>query len=114
MAGWYLTGDAKFAPDKMVSFAQENGYYSPGNGSKWTLISEGAEQLGLSARELPLVKKKMVDALKAGNPIILALGPGDFTASGHYIVLTAWAHLQRRRRAGHCQHSGVCRPASRR
>ena len=90
MVGYYLTGDTQMTPDNIASFARKNGYYASGYGSSWTLISEGAEKLGLSARELPLVKKKMVDALEAGNPIILALGPGDFTATGHYIVLTAW------------------------
>ena len=90
MAGYHLTGDPDMTPDKIAAFAQKEGYYAPGYGSSWTLISEGSRQLGLSATELPLVKKKMVDALQAGNPIILALGPGDFTSSGHYIVLTAW------------------------
>ena len=32
----------------------------------------------------------MVDAVEAGHPVILALGKGDFTSSGHYIVLTGW------------------------
>ena len=49
-----------------------------------------AGKLGLSAKELPLVKGKMVDAVEAGHPVILALGKGDFTSSGHYIVLTGW------------------------
>ena len=75
-------------PDKIAGFAQRNGYYEAGYGSSWTLISEGAEKLGLKATELPLVKKKMVNALEAGNPVILAMGPGDFTTAGHYIVLT--------------------------
>ena len=26
MAGYYVTGDERFAPEKMVAFAQENGY----------------------------------------------------------------------------------------
>ena len=30
----------------------------------------------------------MVDAVENGHPVILALGKGDFTSSGHYIVLT--------------------------
>ena len=30
----------------------------------------------------------MKQALENGNPVILAMGPGDFTSSGHYIVLT--------------------------
>ena len=32
----------------------------------------------------------MTDALEAGHPVILALGKGDFTTTGHYIVLTGY------------------------
>lgn len=88
MVGYYLTGDASLTPGAVAKFAEKEGYYASGYGSSWRLISEGAGKLGLSARELPLVKGKMVNALEAGEPIILALGPGDFTSSGHYIVLT--------------------------
>lgn len=87
MAGYYVTGDEALSPDKMVAFAAENGYYSPGNGSSWTLISEGGVKLGLDVTEIPLVKKRITDNLEVGNPIICAMGPGDFTTSGHYIVL---------------------------
>lgn len=88
MAGYYLTGDDRMSPGEIARFSQEEGYYAAGYGSSWTLISEGAEKLGLSAKELPLVKGKIVSALEEGSPVILALGPGDFTSSGHYIVLT--------------------------
>lgn len=88
MAGVYLTGDENLRPDRIAEFSQRNGYYASGAGSSWTLISEGASQLGLTATELPLVKKKITNALEAGNPVILALGPGDFTTEGHYIVLS--------------------------
>lgn len=87
MVGYYLTGDEAFSPDKMYTFAEKNGYYSPGNGSSWTLISEGGVQLGLDVTEIPLVKKRIMDNLEVGNPIICAMGPGDFTTSGHYIVM---------------------------
>lgn len=90
MAGYYLTGDADMTPEKIADFAQRNGYYEKGYGSSWTLISQGAGKLGLTATELPLVKKKMTNALEAGNPVILAMGEGDFTSTGHYIVLTAY------------------------
>ena len=30
---------------------------------------------------------RIVDNLEVNNPIILALGPGDFTTAGHYVVL---------------------------
>jgi len=90
MSGYYLTGDEVMNPKTIAEYAEDWGYYAKGYGSSWTLISEGAEKLGLKAKELPLVKKKMTDALEAGSPIILALGKGDFTTTGHYIVLTGW------------------------
>ena len=94
MAGYYLTGDPAFTPEKVAQFASENGYYVNGNGSAWTLISEGAEKLGLEVEELPLGKQTMMDALNAGNPIILIMGPGDFTTTGHYIFRHAIKNAQ--------------------
>lgn len=88
MAGYYLTGSKNMNPKEIAHFAEESGYYASGYGSSWTLISQGSTRLGLKATELPLVKKKMTDALEAGNPVILAMGAGDFTTTGHYIVLT--------------------------
>ena len=88
MAGYYVTGSKDMNPRDIAAFAERNGYYAEGYGSSWTLISEGAGKLGLTATELPLVKGKILDALEAGNPVILAMGAGDFTSTGHYIVLT--------------------------
>ena len=88
MAGYYLTGSRNMNPRDVAEFAEENGYYASGYGSSWTLISQGSAKLGLKATELPLVKKKMTNALEAGHPVILAMGAGDFTTTGHYIVLT--------------------------
>lgn len=88
MAGYHLTGREDFTPDKIARFAETEGYYESGYGSSWTLISQGAGKLGLQAKELPLVKGKIDSALEGGNPVILAMGKGDFTTTGHYIVLT--------------------------
>ena len=88
MVGLYLTGDTQtFDPAAVAAFSEKNGYYASGYGSSWTLISEGAVKLGLDVTEIPLVEKRMKDNLEVGNPIICAMGPGDFTTSGHYIVL---------------------------
>ena len=88
MAGYYITGDGEtFDPAAVAAFSEKNGYYASGYGSSWTLISEGAVQLGLDVTEIPLVEKRIKDNLEVGNPIICAMGPGDFTSSGHYIVL---------------------------
>lgn len=88
MVGYYLTGDESFNPKDVAAFAEKNGYYASGYGSSWTLISEGGVKLGLDVTEIPLVKKRMTDNLEVGNPIILAMGAGHFTSSGHYIVIT--------------------------
>lgn len=87
MAGYYLTGDENMNPAYIAEFAQDNGYYEAGIGSSWTLISQGGELLGLSVEELPLEESVMKAALEEGRPIILSVGPGDFTTTGHYILL---------------------------
>ena len=48
---------------------------------------EGALDLGLSVRELPLDKNQIKNQLQKGNPIICIMGKGDFTDNGHFIVL---------------------------
>lgn len=88
MAACYLTGDDAYAPDKMLQFAIDNGYCVPGSGSAWTLISEGGTKLGFDVTEIPLQKQRIMDNLAVNNPIICIMGPGDFTTSGHFIVLS--------------------------
>ena len=89
MAGWGLTGDHDtFRPDHVIRFAIEEGYCVTGQGSSWTLISEGGEKLGLEVEELPLVEGLIIENLEAGHPVICIMGPGKFTTGGHFIVLT--------------------------
>lgn len=83
-----LTGDTSINPLSVSEFASKNGHYVDGIGSSWSLISEGAKHFGLSAEELPLSKSSILSTLKAKNPIILTVGPGTFTSTGHFLVLT--------------------------
>ena len=87
MVGFYLTGEEKFSPDQVAKFAESNGYYSPGHGTSWDLISAGGEKLGLNVTEIPLAENRRAMNLKVDNPIICVVGPGDFTTTGHYLVL---------------------------
>ena len=89
MAACYVTGDNTYSPDYMMEFAEENGYCVDGDGTSWTLISEGGPMLGLDVTEIPLDDERILSNLEVGNPIICVVGPGDFTTSGHYIVMTA-------------------------
>lgn len=59
-----------------------------GCGSKWALISEGGRMLGLDVTQIPLDKDRIYRNLDVGNPIIVVVGPGDFTTDGHFLVLT--------------------------
>ena len=90
MVAYYLTKDPDMSPDKIMKFATLNGYSTNGNGSKWTLISKGGKKLGLEVTELPLDENRIVNSLQAGNPIICVMGPGHFTTTGHFIVLTGY------------------------
>lgn len=83
----YLTHDISFTPKAAAAFSTEHGYAVPGNGSSWTLMSEGGVTLGMKVKELPLDENRVMQNLQAGNPVVCIMGPGDFTTGGHYIVM---------------------------
>ncbi len=90
MVCMYLLDDIQYSPRYIADFAQQHGYCVPGNGSSWTLISEGGILLGLDVIEIPLDENRIIRNLEVGNPIICVMGPGDFTTSGHFIVMTGY------------------------
>lgn len=88
MVAIYLLHDTSLTPPYIANYSVENGYCINGSGTSWTLMSEGSLALGLSPEELPLDKNRMISCLEEGKPIICIMGPGVFTDSGHYIVIT--------------------------
>lgn len=88
----YLLDDPQYTPRYIADFAESHGFYEPNCGSTWTLISEGGTQLGLDVTEIPLDKQRIIDNLEVGNPIICVVGEGDFTSTGHFIVLTSYSN----------------------
>ena len=54
-------------------------------------MSEGSAHFGLVSRELPLDENKIISELEEDHPVICAMGPGDFTDNGHYIILAAYS-----------------------
>lgn len=89
MAYLGLTGDTQMNPRKMAEYAQENGY-STEAGTSWSFFTEGAAGLGLSGRELPLGEAAMKQSLDEGRVIICSMRPGDFTTTGHFILLRGY------------------------
>lgn len=83
-----LTGDNTITPWVVAQYAQEAGWYVDGSGSSWDLMREGCRHYGLEAEELPLDEGIVTRELENGHPVICSMGPGDFTTSGHFILLT--------------------------
>lgn len=82
-----LTGDTKWDPYAVAKMAEKEGYYVKGVGTSWELMTYGAEEMGLIGEVLTFDEMHIREALENGKPIICAMGPGDFTTEGHFIVL---------------------------
>ena len=92
MVALYVTGDATYTPLYVAEYAEENGYYVYGVGTAWSLMESGCTGLGMTATTVPLGESEMASQLEAGHPIICAVGAGDFTVAGHFIVLTGYSN----------------------
>lgn len=82
-----LTGETDFDPLKAARFSEENGYYVPGTGTDWKLMTTGAEQKGLHAEPGVAEERYLREKLENGMPLICSMLPGDFTYTGHFIVM---------------------------
>lgn len=75
-------------PIDTASWAADNGYYAPQNGSVHALIPDGARNYGLT---IEILNTRTPDAfrlaLSMDKLLVLLMGPGDFSDSGHFIVL---------------------------
>lgn len=88
MAAWYLTGDRDMTPAYMLEFAKENGYCTWDQGSEWSLISQGGPKLGLDVVEITPEEYRVRENLEVGNLVVCVVGPGTFTTTGHFILIT--------------------------
>ena len=83
-----LTGKNTITPYTIASYATQQGYYAPDSGTSWSLMSDGASHFGIIGEELTLSQSAMENSLSSGQPIICSMRPGDFTTTGHFIVIT--------------------------
>lgn len=87
MAAYALTEDDSITPLKTAQYSEAKGYYVEGTGTSWELMTSGAEAFGITGKELSLSESLMKKELDAGHPIICAMGAGDFTTAGHFIMI---------------------------
>lgn len=81
-----LTGKTDLDPAAMARFSEQNGFTVDGM-TAWALMTDGAAMLGLRGTELSASADVVRVELEAGRPIICSVRPGDFTSTGHFIVL---------------------------
>jgi hypothetical protein len=87
MAVVALTGRAQYTPIAICKFAEDNGYYVDGVGTSWDLMKGGVEKLGLNSTQISVSEESIRQALKEDKLVILSMGPGIFTYTGHFILV---------------------------
>ncbi len=83
-----LTKTTDWNPYEVAKFSEEQGYYVWGTGTSWSLMTEGARLLGLQAEVGEISAAYIQEHLSSSTPMIASMYPGDFTYTGHFIVLT--------------------------
>ena len=86
MAIKYLTGNDEQTPQSLFERAWENGDYN-GYGLSHEALDHLAEAYGVGGRWIGREEDRIRRVLRAGYPVIAHMGPGTFTAEGHYILL---------------------------
>jgi len=82
-----LIEDSQITPVDVAEYSMEKGYYVPGVGTDWSLLYEGCLEFGIKAKEIDITEDSMKWHLDRKHPLICSVGPGDFTSSGHFIVI---------------------------
>lgn len=87
MALYSLTGDETLTPDRIAEYAVENSYYVEGTGTAWALMKDFPRFYGVRVTEPVVAEDAFKMELDQGNILICAMGRGDFTTAGHFIVI---------------------------
>ena len=87
MAYTYLMANGSKNPIRVADFATEKGYLDENGKTHWSLMTTGAQELGLKSTELTLDKEDMIDALEDGKLLICKMSKGDFTLEESYVVI---------------------------
>ena len=80
--------DADTDPAIMAAWAAEHGYWARGGGSYLTIVMGTARSFGIETE--PFASRDandVLDALSQGKMLVALMGPGQFTTTGHFILL---------------------------
>lgn len=80
--------DTPLSPVDAAKWSAANGHYSQGRGSVHSLIPSGALNYGLKVEKLSSPDPDSFRLiLSVDKLLVLLMGPGDFSDSGHFIVV---------------------------
>lgn len=85
-----LTGDNTLTPVKLAQYGTEHNYVTEKNDTSWSFMTEACEEWGVKCKEGIVDKASVLKELDAGHPIVCSVGPGDFTQTGHFILLAGY------------------------
>lgn len=84
----YLKEDPSITPLRIARFSEQNNLYVNGAGTSWDLFRIYSKTVSIHCMDIELTKQALQNSLSKGHPIIASMNPGDFTTTGHLIVLT--------------------------
>ncbi len=80
--------DQTIHPDEMASWCYENGFFSPNSGSYHSIIAEGSKAWGLDVKTVEDTSyASLLHELYSGRLLVLLMGKGHFTESGHFLIV---------------------------
>ncbi len=82
-----LTGRNDVTPYDIAIHSVKKGYYESKSGTSWSLMTLGMKEYGIIGTEVSLSKSIMMNELEEGHPIVCSMRKGDFTTTGHFILL---------------------------
>ena len=87
MVTFSLTHNSKITPAAVTKYSEKNGFYVEGTGTAWALMTDYPAQYGITVNEVSLSEDAIKNRLSNDGLIICAMGKGDFTRNGHFIVI---------------------------
>lgn len=82
----YFTGSKDMDPGTMAAWADYNNY-APTGATEWSFMTQAAAAFGFYGEMVDPTRETIEGALRAGNPVVCVVDPGDFTNVGHFIIL---------------------------
>ena len=80
--------DQTIPPDEMAAWCYENGFFSPNSGSYHSIIADGSAAWGLDVKTIQDTSyATLLHELYDGRLLVLLMGKGHFTESGHFLIV---------------------------